>query len=98
MALVLAKTYGLQLADLVGRPNADLGCLRAADGSLLTGWGEKLLTDLFGGFLGAMAPNVDGKLVPALPLDAMRAGMSANIPVMLGVTADESSSGDRHHE
>ncbi len=45
-----------------------------------------------------MAPNVDGKLVPALPLDAMRAGMSANIPVMLGVTADESSSGDRHHE
>ncbi|HEX8106437.1 MAG TPA: carboxylesterase family protein, partial [Kofleriaceae bacterium] len=39
--------------------------------------------------LGAYAPYIDGVTVPRLPIDAIRAGAAAGIPILLGTNRDE---------
>lgn len=39
----------------------------------------------------AWAPQVDGELLPERPIDALRAGASADIPLVIGATDDEFS-------
>jgi len=90
-----------QAADVADRLLAHLGvrdvaAARAVDAARLLDAQVAVAADVAaaraaeGGALGlAFAPVVDGHLVPEAPIDAIRAGSAASIPLLTGTTADE---------
>lgn len=85
-----AQAQADALAQAVGctDPATELACLRAADaGKLLAALpGKKAEVGASGVDWG---PVVDGKELPALPMDALRRGAFAKVPLLLGTNHDE---------
>ncbi len=85
-----AQAQASQLAQALGctDPSSELSCMRAVPpDTVLTGLpARKALIGPTGVDWG---PVVDGVVLPALPIDAIRAGHFAKVPVLLGSNHDE---------
>lgn len=96
----LATNIARKFCDVIGVQPGDLDALRAvpADGLLegVKAMGDALASDhkeVFGSdFTGAampFQPTVETEILPQPPIDALRAGAAAGIPVLVGTTAEE---------
>lgn len=88
-----AAAVARQLLDIVGIDPEHPQRLRELDVFDLVDAGAELVHQVSGSSPGtlALAPVVDGELLPDYPLDAARAGRVPAIPLIIGTNRDESS-------
>lgn len=84
-----AEEHGLRLASMVGCAGSDgevARCLRGQPvDALLQAAGRPPQTHFYLGF----APNVDGYVLPALPITRVAQGLGSSVPVLTGANLDE---------
>jgi para-nitrobenzyl esterase len=79
----------LFLAELDVRPE-DAGSLAELPTEALLSAAQSVFAKVFGAVgLPPFRPVVDGQVLPRLPLEAIRAGQAADVPLMAGTTLDE---------
>ena len=88
--LAETETFGATYADMAGCTGAaDVpDCLRALDVDTVVNTLSSPPSSLGGSNWGA---NVDGHVLPALPLDALAAGTHNHVPLVIGTNADETA-------
>lgn len=77
------QALGLHLGDEEQLRDLDVAAILAAQQTV----GQSLLDN--GNMFLPFCPVVDGVVLPRQPLDAVRDGSAANVPVLVGTTADE---------
>ncbi|MGD8193353.1 carboxylesterase/lipase family protein [Herbiconiux sp. P18] len=88
-----AAAVAERFLDIVGIDRADAHRLRELDPFDLVDAGEELVHEVSTAVPGtlAMAPVVDGEVIPEAPLTAFREGRAPRIPLIIGTNRDESS-------
>ncbi|MCS5715620.1 carboxylesterase/lipase family protein [Herbiconiux sp. CPCC 205716] len=88
-----AATVADRFLDIVGIEPGDAHRLRELDPFDLVDAGAELVHEVSGAVPGtlAMAPVIDGEVVPEYPLTAFREGRVPRLPLIIGTNHDESS-------
>lgn len=86
--LAQAEDQGAAVATELGCGDDVAACLRAATAEALT---RALPADVSALGSASYGPNVDGDLLPEQAEDAIAAGRSAQVPLLVGANADETS-------
>jgi para-nitrobenzyl esterase len=88
-----AATVAERFLDIVGIDRSEAHRLRDLDPADLVDAGAELVHEVSGSVPGtlAMAPVVDGEVLPEFPLTAFREGRAPRIPLVIGTNRDESS-------
>jgi para-nitrobenzyl esterase len=73
--------------ELVGLDGSDAGALRALSVDQILGAQNKIALKF--GLMSATVPVIDGEVIPDLPLNCIKAGSAAGIPVLVGTNLNE---------
>ncbi len=85
-----AYEQGEKFAEEMGCSGSDrLECLRSRTPDEIVPEGQNMIVSVIAGKKSRHGPNIDGYVLPDVPLEVIRAGDFNRVPVMLGHTRDE---------